>query len=45
MKEKKEIKVKVTYSEGYEQRFTAALLKQIARREREQRPQEQKYPA
>ena len=33
MKEKKEIKVKVTYSEGYEQRFTAALLKQIARAE------------
>lgn len=45
MKEKKEIKVKVTYSEGYEQRFTAALLRQIARREKEQWPQEQKYPA
>lgn len=45
MKEKKEIKVKVAYSEGYEQRFTAALLRQIARREREQRAQEQKYPA
>lgn len=33
MKEKKEIKVKVTYTDGYRQRFTKACLDVLRKRE------------
>lgn len=33
--ERKEIKVEVTYTEGYEKRFTEACLKQISKRSEE----------
>ena len=36
MKEK-EINVKVTYTEGYEKRFTEACIKQISKREMAER--------
>lgn len=34
---KREIKVEVTFTEGYEKRYTEACLKQIANRERKQK--------
>lgn len=33
-KQKKEVKLKVTFTEGYEQRFTQACLKQLENRKR-----------
>lgn len=40
MKKQKEIQVEVTFTEGYERRFTEACLKQIALREKEKNKEE-----